>query len=479
MDHKGIKLFTYEKFTLDQFTPIAIYEKILEKYTNKNIFLFESASTSNEGTRSFIFIDYIERIWHQDSQSFYENQDKNVLTIQNNPLEFLKDYYKKIDQEKYKNINKDLSLGFVDGFIGYIGYESIALFEPKLKENIDKLKDNLHIPDLDLMRPRITIMYSHKTNKVTIYSPLKKLHKEILAIKSLLHKAYSYYPLKALTKFETGQFLFDKKTFFEMIDKSKAMIRAGDVFQILMSNRYTQKAQIDPLSFYRILKAKNPSPYMFLMKYKEFTIAGSSPEVMIKLEDNQALLRPIAGTRKRGKTAKKDQEMEDELKNDPKEISEHIMLIDLGRNDLGRVAQKGSVLAKDIMRVEKYSHVMHLVTDLNAKLDEQYDMFDLFTATFTAGTMTGAPKIRAMELIAEFEGYKRNFYSGSVGYFGFDGNMDTSITIRTAMIDKEKIILQAGAGIVADSVHELEYLEVRNKLGALIATIEDLKKINN
>ncbi|MEA3315891.1 MAG: anthranilate synthase component I family protein, partial [Campylobacterota bacterium] len=201
------------------------------------------------------------------------------------------------------------------------------------------------------------------------------------------------------------------------------------------------------------------------------------PEVMIRLTDDRILLRPIAGTRKRGKTIEKDKAMEEEMLNDPKEVAEHVMLIDLGRNDVGRVAKAGTVEVTGQMRVERYSHVMHLVSDVEAYLDEKYDMFDLFASTFTAGTMTGAPKIRAMELIAQFEKLKRSFYSGSIVYFGFDGHMDSAITIRTTMIKDDTVVFQAGAGIVADSISELEFLEVKNKLAANIGTLEDLSKI--
>jgi anthranilate synthase component 1 len=215
---------------------------------------------------------------------------------------------------------------------------------------------------------------------------------------------------------------------------------------------------------------------MFFLDYENFAIIGSSPEVMVGLKNGHITLRPIAGTRKRGSTYEKDKAYEAELLADEKERAEHLMLIDLGRNDVGKVAKIGTVKVTDMMRVERYSHVMHLVSDVGATLDEKYDMFDLFAATFTAGTMTGTPKIRAMELISEFEGIKRSFYSGAVGYFGFDGNMDSAIMIRTAYLDNEKIIFQAGAGVVADSKPELEYLEVTNKLGAMTSSLKDLSK---
>ena len=279
--------------------------------------------------------------------------------------------------------------------------------------------------------------------------------------------------LKA-TILNEGKFNFTKEEFFEMVARSKEMIKSGDVFQILMSNRFIQKAVVDHLSFYRALRSKNPSPYLFLLEFERFTIAGSSPEVMIRLVDGHLLLRPIAGTRKRGKNLDRDLELEAEMLNDTKEKAEHIMLVDLGRNDVGRVARPGSVKVTDLMRVERYSHVMHMVSDVEAIIDDRYDMFDLFMATFTAGTMTGAPKIRAMELIAQFEGIKRNFYSGSIAYFGFDGNMDSAITIRTTLLTEDTVVFQAGAGIVADSNPELEYLEVQNKLAANISTLKDL-----
>jgi anthranilate synthase component 1 len=274
-----------------------------------------------------------------------------------------------------------------------------------------------------------------------------------------------------------GGFSIDEARFKAMVEASKENIRAGDIFQILLSNRYTQKGRIDPLSFYRLLRSKNPSPYLFLLDYEDYSLCGSSPEVMVRLHEGEILLRPIAGTRKRGKNEARDLELEREMLADPKERAEHLMLVDLGRNDVGRVAKTGTVNVPEMMRVERYSHVMHMVSDVIAEIRDDKDMFDLFAATFTAGTMTGAPKIKAMELIARYEGLKRGFYSGSVGYFAFDGNMDSAITIRTALIQPDKIVLQAGAGVVADSKPELEWLEVNNKLGALKATIEEIAHI--
>ncbi|MDX4038138.1 anthranilate synthase component I family protein [Aliarcobacter skirrowii] len=468
-------IFYNKTLFLDQFTPVSIYEKVKALYPKELSFLFESTiSSGNDGNFSYIIIGARERIWYKNSECFFQNESGNVEKVDNNPLLFLKKYYKKFDTEIYKNIAKELGIGLIDGFIGNIGYDISKEFEPKLKNSMQNLKDQLDIADFDLIRPKIILAYSHKTSKLTILTSVDKLKNELETIEEELLKPYNYTALKKATILDEGKFNYSKEEFFSMVEDAKEMIRSGDIFQILISNRFIQSAVVDHLSFYRALRSKNPSPYLFLLQFEDFSIAGSSPEVMIRLVDNHMLLRPIAGTRKRGSTLQKDLEMENELLNDVKERSEHLMLVDLGRNDVGRVARAGSVKVTELMRIERYSHVMHMVSDVEAVLDEKYDMFDLFMATFTAGTMTGAPKIRAMELIANFEKIKRSFYSGSVAYFGFDGNMDSAITIRTSLLTKDKIIFQSGAGIVADSKNEDEYLEVHNKLAANIATLKDL-----
>jgi len=462
---------------LDQFTPVALYRKIRETYASDDTFLFESGEVCSDGNYSFIVIGAHERVSHINNETIYQDENANTKIVDHNPFDFLKKYYSKIDFNAYRQKSRELGVSFIDGFIGYIGYDSVRLFEPVLQASMSDLKDELNIADVNLIRPKISLIYSHKTHKITIITPFEKYIEKMKSVEDLIKTSYEYLPLIATKNEQDGEFAFSKEKFFDMVDRSKEMIKSGDVFQILMSNRYTKKAKVDPLSFYRILRTKNPSPYMYLLDFDNFSIAGSSPEVMIRLNDGEMLLRPIAGTRKRGSTPLRDSELEDEMVNDPKERAEHLMLIDLGRNDVSRVAKTGTVKVSNMMHVEKYSHVMHMVSDVVATLDEKYDMFDLFAATFTAGTMTGAPKIRAMQLIAEYEGIKRNFYSGSIGYFGFDGNMDSAITIRTALLTEDRIILQAGAGIVVDSVNELEYLEVKNKLGALMSTLDDLKNI--
>jgi anthranilate synthase component 1 len=442
-------------------------------FKNEITYLFESAGQS-EGNYSFICIGAKERLQFIDNKTIYTDANQMKQIKEENPFTFLKEYYKNIDTSTYKQAAKELNVGFIDGFIGYIGYDMVKVFEPKLYASMENLKDELNTPDLDLILPKMILVYSHKNHQISLISTLKEMSDKFETIEQNLKSSYEYVNMKKNIGHDKGSFAHSKEKFFKMIDDSKEMIRSGDVFQILMTNRFTRNIKVDPFSFYRILRTKNPSPYMFLMEYEDFNIVGSSPEVMVRLTNGELLLRPIAGTRKRGSTKERDKELEIELLNDPKELAEHLMLIDLGRNDIGRVAKTGTVKVENMMHIERFSHVMHIVSDVTAKLDDGKDMFDLFMATFTAGTMTGAPKIRAMELIAEYEGIKRGFYSGTVGYFGFDGNMDSAITIRTAMVKADKVVLQAGAGVVADSQNELEYLEVNNKLGALMSSLEDL-----
>jgi len=466
-----------KQILFDQLTPVAMYGKVKELFQDEITMLFESVVNSSDGNFSFITIGSIERVAYKNNQTYYTNSIGEIKEIDNDPFSFLQNYYKELDQEKYKKLASEAGFAFVDGFIGFIGYDMVKVFEPVLKSYMNSLNDPLDTPDLDLVRPAIILAFSHKTATLTIIQNDDRYTKQVVDIESLLHSSSKPQPLLPAILNGEGEFSIDEERFKQLVIDSKEMIRSGDVFQILLSNRYTQKGEIDPLSFYRLLRSKNPSPYLFLLDFKDFSICGSSPEVMVRLSDNEILLRPIAGTRKRGKTHARDKELELEMLNDPKECAEHLMLIDLGRNDVGRVAKTGTVEVTDMMRVERYSHVMHMVTDVEAIIDDGKDAFDLFRATFTAGTMTGAPKIRAMELIAEYEGLKRGFYSGAVGYFAFNGEMDSSIAIRTSLIKPNSITLQAGAGIVADSVPKLEYIEVKNKLGALLATIKDMEKL--
>jgi len=467
----------HKTILFDQLTPVALYGKIKEIFPDEITMLFESVVNTSDGNFSFITIGAQERLSYKDKTSTYTDKSGSVQILKEDPFHFLKTYYKSVDKAAYKEKAAQVGFSFVDGFIGFIAYDMVKVFEPVLEESMDDLLDPLDTPDLDLVRPKIIIAYSHKSAKLTLILNDDTMQDGLTSIEKILHNTCTPMPLKAVKLEGEGSFSIDEERFKALVVESKENIRSGDIFQILLSNRYTQKGKIDPLSFYRVLRSKNPSPYLFLLEYEDFSICGSSPEVMVRLTEDEILLRPIAGTRKRGKNHHRDRELELEMLNDPKECAEHLMLIDLGRNDVGRVAKTGTVEVTDMMRVEKYSHVMHMVSDVEAIIEEGKDMFDLFAATFTAGTMTGAPKIEAMKLIAAYEGLKRGFYSGSVGYFSFDGNMDSAITIRTSLIKSDCITLQAGAGVVADSIPELEYLEVKNKLAALLSTLKEMEDL--
>jgi anthranilate synthase component 1 len=461
----------------DQLTPVALYGEIKALFPDEITMLFESVVNTKEGNFSFITVGAMERLQYIDNTTWHTDEKGIRHKLDEDPFAYLKKRYAAVDKEAYKKRTQEAGFSFTDGFIGMIGYDMVKVFEPVLAPVMNALEDTLHTPDLDLVRPKLIIAYSHKSATLTTVCNDDAMQEAHRALTAHLDASFTPHKLKRAELEGEGSFSIDEARFKEMVEASKENIRAGDIFQILLSNRYTQKGRIDPLSFYRLLRSKNPSPYLFLLDYEDYSLCGSSPEVMVRLHEGEILLRPIAGTRKRGKNEARDLELEREMLADPKERAEHLMLVDLGRNDVGRVAKTGTVKVPEMMRVERYSHVMHMVSDVIAEIRDDKDMFDLFAATFTAGTMTGAPKIKAMELIARYEGLKRGFYSGSVGYFAFDGNMDSAITIRTALIQPDQIVLQAGAGVVADSKPELEWLEVNNKLGALKATIEEIAKI--
>ena len=263
-----------------------------------------------------------------------------------------------------------------------------------------------------------------------------------------------------------------KEEFLSAVERSKEYVMAGDIVQVVLSQRFERASQVDPFTVYRALRVINPSPYMYYLDTGDAQLVGSSPEILVRMENGRIVLRPIAGTRRRGKTEAADRALEAELKQDPKEMAEHIMLVDLGRNDVGRVAKVGSVKVTDLMTVERYSHVMHLVSNVEGDLREGLDAFDVLSACFPAGTVSGAPKVRAMEIIEELEPAQRGPYAGSVGYFSYSGNMDMCITIRTLIMKDNKVYVQAGAGIVADSQPEKEYAETVNKAKGMMKAVD-------
>lgn len=374
---------------------------------------------------------------------------------------------------------------FCGGFVGYIGYDMVKFFE-----NIPpNRKDDLKTPDCMFMLADTIMIFDHINHKIKvvanahikkdvskdkIYSETQsridaaigKLSRELNITKKENIK------VKAQNKNIRIKSNFSKAKFKENVLRAKKYIKDGEIIQVVLSQRFKTKVRGNDFDIYRALRSLNPSPYMYYLKFKGLSIVGASPEVFVRCEDGRVELRPIAGTRRRGKNATEDGLLEKELLASEKERAEHIMLVDLGRNDLGRVCEYGSVKVEELMSVERYSHVMHIVSDITGKLKESRDAFDLIEATFPAGTVSGAPKIRAMEIISEMEDNARGPYAGCIVYFGFSGNLDSCITIRTILIKDKEAYIQAGAGIVSDSIPEAEYEETVNKARAMFKAVE-------
>lgn len=406
-------------------------------------------------------------------------------------IEYLKQG-KVVEKENYKNINpmkeiqkffKNFKADFIEdlpafyaGAIGYLGYETIACLEDIPVDN------NLTaLPDGFLIVPETVIVYDSISRLIYIVVPVYEADFSITEeeAQQLIHdlndKLYSNIPSSAHQHREyKSEFMgsnLTRKDFIEIVNKAKEHIEKGDIIQVVLSQKFKIKTNINPFELYRILRIVNPSPYLFYLDMGDFQLIGSSPEVMVKLTEKKILLKPIAGTRPRGRYLEEDKLNALDLISDPKELAEHLMLVDLGRNDLGRVAVPGSVDVVDYMSIENYSHVMHIVSSIAAELKPGLDAFDLLSAVFPAGTLSGAPKIRAMELIAELEPERRGPYGGTVMYYGFNGNLDSCITIRTIVLKDGEAEIQAGAGIVYDSVPEKEFEETENKGKAMIKSI--------
>tara|TARA_B100001029_G_C15051749_1_gene451259 strand:+ start:53 stop:1153 length:1101 start_codon:yes stop_codon:yes gene_type:complete len=364
--------------------------------------------------------------------------------------------------------------------VGYFSYDIIRYIE-----NIpDKCKDDLNIPDIRLARPRSLVIYDNLKKKIfyieNVYSDTKiKNYKE--AYNNILKKfdLYEYYEnikLPETLTFKKNNSPIEsnitKNRFKFLVNKAKNYIRKGDIFQVVLSQRFKRKLQKKPIEIYNYLRKSNPSPFMFYFNYEDFNVLGSSPEILVRLRKNEITIRPIAGTRPRGKNSIEDKKYELELLKDKKELAEHLMLLDLGRNDVGKVAKINSVKVTEKFKVEKYSHVMHIVSNVIGKFNNKFSLFETLLSGFPAGTVSGAPKIRAMEIIDELEKNKRKLYAGGIGYFTSNNEFDTCIALRTALIKNNKFYVQAGAGIVADSKPEKEYNETINKAKALMKAVD-------
>lgn len=369
---------------------------------------------------------------------------------------------------------------FFGGAVGYLSYDLVRFFERLPDENPDPLDlydayfvftDTLVI--FDNVRQKIKVVHNtHIGDGEDLEEAYRRATIRIDDLVARLKEPLGPEQPSGVKGSPEVTSNFTKEEFCEAVEKARKYVIAGDVIQAVISQRQTMALQVDPFSIYRVLRTLNPSPYMFFLRNEGHTIVGASPEVLARVEGRVVEVRPIAGTRPRGADEEEDARLEAELRADPKEVAEHVMLVDLGRNDIGRVARRGSVHVNELMVVERYSHVMHLVSNVRAELAEGKDAFDVIRATFPAGTLSGAPKIRAMEIIDELENLRRGPYGGAVGYFGYGGNMDTAITIRTIVIKDGKIHLQAGAGIVYDSNPEREYQETVDKGRALVTAID-------
>ncbi len=373
-------------------------------------------------------------------------------------------------QQQYNVPDIDGLPRFNGGLVGYFGFETIRYIEKKLSQGRDK-PDPIGTPDIVLMVSDEVVVFDNLRGELHLIvlaeaGGYKQSQQRLDALERQLQEARRLYqPAPKATQVDESDFIsgFTEEGFKQAVLDAKEYIKAGDIMQVVLSQRMSIPFAAPPLDLYRALRRLNPSPYMYFLNLGDFHIVGSSPEILVRLEDDVITVRPIAGTRRRGDTEQRDQELETELLNDPKELAEHLMLIDLGRNDAGRVSAIGSVKLTDKMIVERYSHVMHIVSNVTGKLLPGLDAMDVLRATFPAGTVSGAPKIRAMEIIDELEPVKRGVYSGAVGYLAWNGNMDTAIAIRTAVIKDDVLHIQAGAGVVYDSVPQSEWDETMNK----------------
>ncbi|MFA6320883.1 MAG: anthranilate synthase component I [Candidatus Omnitrophota bacterium] len=471
---KGNLVPVYAEIMADFETPLSCYTKIDH---GQYSFLLESVEGGERIARySFLGSEPALIFSSRGNKVTIQEGGKASSCIVKDPIDELR---KLLNQ--YKVVNTPGLPRFYGGFVGFMGYDMVRFME----DLPDKNPDDLNIPDSVFMMTDTILIFDHVDHKIKVVSnahikgsPSKAYDEAVRKIDRIVKDLKSASSKKEyrLSGGRTGKLKFKsnftKKEYEAAVNKAKKYIRAGDIIQVVPSQRLQTPVRSHPFQIYRALRSINPSPYMYYLKLGDFSLVGSSPEVMVRCEDGKVELRPIAGTRRRGKSDEEDEKLIKNLLADPKERAEHIMLVDLGRNDVGRVCDFKTVKVTELMTIEKYSHVMHIVSDVSGKLSRGKDIFDVVRATFPAGTVSGAPKVRAMEIIDELENRKRKTYAGSVGYFSFSGNMDCCITIRTVLIKDKTAYIQAGGGLVADSVPALEYEETMNKAKALVKAIE-------
>jgi anthranilate synthase component 1 len=493
---KGNLIPVYKEIIADTETPVSATLKL----RGSPLFLLESMVGGEKWAR-YSFLGSRPSRTIKSWGKKIEIKDKELGTKifkEDNPFEVIKR-----EITSYNPVDVTGLPRFYGGLVGYIGYDMVRFFECIPDEKTTELK----LPDMFFMVTDTVVIFDNLKGKIKVVSNahinnkspeeayrgaeekieniIEKLRKSKPESKkkrgkrkkyddsssAILNQSTNQPPLSGFTtSFVT------KEAFENAVLRGKEYIMSGDVVQVVLSQRFERELDIDPFNVYRALRVINPSPYMYYIDTGNAKLVGSSPEILVRLEGKKIILRPIAGTRKRGVTEEEDKFLEEELKKDPKEMAEHIMLVDLGRNDVGKVAETGSVKVTELMAVEKYSHVMHLVSNVEGNLKTGLDAFDVLSSCFPAGTVTGAPKIRAMEIIEELEPTRRGPYAGAVGYLSYSGNMDTCITIRTLIIKGNTVFVQAGAGIVADSIPEKEYTETLNKAMGMMRAVDMAEK---
>ena len=441
----------------------------------KDSFIFESVEKGKIKGRYTIIGLNPDKIWDVNKNIITINKLGIKTKVKTNPLIYINKLIKEFNIEIPNQLPSMSSM-----LVGYFSYDVIRYME-KIP---DKCKDDLKIPDIRLSRPRNLVIYDNLKKKIyyieNVYSDTKiKNYKE--TYKSIINKFNlfeNYENIKLPEKFTYKKNKniiksnISKKKFKSLVKKAKKYIEKGDIFQVVLSQRFERKIEKKPIEIYNCLRKSNPSPFMFYFNYKDFNVLGSSPEILVRLRKNEVTIRPIAGTRPRGKNNKEDKKYELDLLRDKKELAEHLMLLDLGRNDVGKVVKINSVKVTEKFKVEKYSHVMHIVSNVVGKFNNKFSLFETLLSGFPAGTVSGAPKIRAMEIIDELEKNKRKLYAGGIGYFTPNNEFDTCIALRTALIKNKKFYVQAGAGVVADSKPDKEYIETVNKAKALMKAID-------
>ena len=453
-----------------------IFNLINNFLDEKNSFIFESVEKGKIKGRYTIFGKNPDKIWEFNNKNSYIIQNNRKVKLKEKPEILIEKIIEEFKFNTPKNLPKICSL-----LSGYFSYDSIRYIE-KIPNNC---KDDLKLPDVRLLRPRTLIIHDNLKKEIfyiqNIFKDEKILNyqKKYDQIKSNLFQLLVQSSFKSIDyKITQNSKNFyvksntSKKRFISMVNKAKKYIKLGDIFQVVLSQRFEAKLTKKPIEIYKKLRITNPSPFMFYFNFSDFQIIGASPEILVRLRNNEITIRPIAGTRPRGKTKKEDLFYEKDLIKDKKELSEHLMLLDLGRNDTGKVSKINTVKVTESFIIEKYSHVMHIVSNVIGKYNKKFSKFKSLLAGFPAGTVSGAPKIRAMEIIDELEKTKRKVYAGGIGYFSANGEFDTCIALRTAIAKKNKFYVQAGAGIVADSKPEKEYQETVNKAKALINALK-------